>query len=216
MARTRLGRTLPETVGVHGAIEHSAPAITFDRVNVAYGRGKTATHALVDFNLRVAPGETVALLGPSGSGKSTALKARGICPPHVRFRQARHPRHHQSAPAQRGIGVVVQSYALFPHMRVSENVAFGLRAHRVPRSEIGTRVAEALDMVGMSAYGKRLPRELSGGQQQRIAIARALAIRPGVLLLDEPLAALDAQLRESMLGDWRDCAQHYLTQPCST
>lgn len=86
----------------------------------------------------------------------------------------------------------------------------------MPRSEIGTRVAEALDMVGMSAYGKRLPRELSGGQQQRIAIARALAIRPGVLLLDEPLAALDAQLRESMLGDWRDCAQHYLTQPCST
>ncbi|MBQ7806986.1 ABC transporter ATP-binding protein [Rhodococcus sp. (in: high G+C Gram-positive bacteria)] len=202
MARTRLGRTLPETVGVHGAIEHSAPAITFDRVNVAYGRGKTATHALVDFNLRVAPGETVALLGPSGSGKSTALKAlAGFVRPTSGSVKLGTRDITNLPPAQRGIGVVVQSYALFPHMRVSENVAFGLRAHRVPRSEIGTRVAEALDMVGMSAYGKRLPRALSGGQQQRIAIARALAIRPGVLLLDEPLAALDAQLRESMLGE---------------
>lgn len=202
MARTRLGRTLPETVGVHGAIEHSAPAITFDRVNVAYGRGKTATHALVDFNLRVAPGETVALLGPSGSGKSTALKAlAGFVRPTSGSVKLGTQDITNLPPAQRGIGVVVQSYALFPHMRVSENVAFGLRAHRVPRSEIGPRVAEVLDMVGMSAYGKRLPRELSGGQQQRIAIARALAIRPGVLLLDEPLAALDAQLRESMLGE---------------
>ena len=97
--------------------------------------------------------------------------------------------------------MVLQSYALFPHMRVAENVAFGLKAQRVPRGEIGPRVAEALDMVGMSAYGKRLPRELSGGQQQRVAIARALAIRPKVLLLDEPLAALDAQLRQSMLAE---------------
>jgi 2-aminoethylphosphonate transport system ATP-binding protein len=86
-------------------------------------------------------------------------------------------------------------------MRVADNVAFGLKSHRVPRAEIGPRVSEALDMVGMSAYGKRLPRELSGGQQQRVAIARALAIRPNVLLLDEPLAALDAQLRHSTLAE---------------
>ncbi|MEJ8669480.1 ABC transporter ATP-binding protein [Streptomyces sp. MS1.AVA.1] len=106
--------------------------------------------------------------------------------------------------------MVVQQYALFPHMRVEENVAFGLkaqRAHRaqkapkVAKAEIRTRVAEALEMTGMAAYARRYPRELSGGQQQRVAIARALAIRPGVLLLDEPLSALDARLRSGMLAE---------------
>ena len=178
----------------------AAPAITFDRVGVAYGRGKKATRALIDFNLRVAAGETVALLGPSGSGKSTALNAlAGFVRPTTGAVRLAGRDVTDLPPAKRGIGVVLQSYALFPHMRVADNVAFGLKAARVPRREIATRVGEALDMVGMSAYGKRLPRELSGGQQQRIAIARALAIRPGVLLLDEPLAALDAQLRQSML-----------------
>ncbi|MEN0140445.1 MAG: ABC transporter ATP-binding protein [Rhodococcus sp. (in: high G+C Gram-positive bacteria)] len=197
------GRTHPpHTAAVRGATEYSAPAITFDRVTVTYGRGRGVTHALVDFNLRVARGETVALLGPSGSGKSTALKAlAGFVRPTSGSVRLGSRDVTGLPPAKRGIGVVVQSYALFPHMRVSDNVAFGLRARRVPRAEIGARVTEALEMVGMAAYGKRLPRELSGGQQQRIAIARALAIRPAVLLLDEPLAALDAQLRESMLGE---------------
>ncbi|MFD4292755.1 ABC transporter ATP-binding protein [Rhodococcus sp. NPDC058505] len=185
--------------GTRGATH---PAITFDRVNVAYGRGRGATRALIDFNLRVAPGETVALLGPSGSGKSTALKAlAGFNRPVSGTVRLGDVDVTDLPPARRGIGVVVQSYALFPHMRVAENVAFGLRSQRVPRSEIGGRVADALEMVGMSAYGKRFPRELSGGQQQRVAIARALAIRPKVLLLDEPLAALDAQLRQSMLTE---------------
>jgi 2-aminoethylphosphonate transport system ATP-binding protein len=180
----------------------AAPAITFDRVGVAYGRAKKATHALIDFNLKVAAGETVALLGPSGSGKSTALNAlAGFVRPTSGIVRLDGRNVTDLPPAKRGIGVVLQSYALFPHMRVAENVAFGLKSHRVPRSQIGPRVAEALDMVGMSAYGKRLPRELSGGQQQRVAIARALAIRPKVLLLDEPLAALDAQLRQSMLAE---------------
>lgn len=182
--------------------EGSAPAITFDRVGVTYGRGKRTTDALVDFNLRVAPGETVALLGPSGSGKSTALNAlAGFVRPTSGSVRLAGRDVTNLPPAKRGIGVVLQSYALFPHMRVSENVAFGLKSRRVPRAELNTRVTEALDMVGMSDYGKRLPRELSGGQQQRVAIARALAIRPGVLLLDEPLAALDAQLRQSMLAE---------------
>jgi 2-aminoethylphosphonate transport system ATP-binding protein len=185
-----------------GAPEESTPAITFDRVGVVYGRGKKASSALIDFNLRVAAGETVALLGPSGSGKSTALNAlAGFVRPTTGAVRLAGRDVTDLPPAKRGIGVVLQSYALFPHMRVADNVAFGLKSQRVPRGEIAGRVAEALDMVGMSAYGKRLPRELSGGQQQRIAIARALAIRPRVLLLDEPLAALDAQLRQSMLAE---------------
>ncbi|WP_084509292.1 ABC transporter ATP-binding protein [Nocardia pseudovaccinii] len=181
------------------------PAIVFDRVGVSYGRGRKTTVALTDFNLRVAAGETVALLGPSGSGKSTALEALAgfVRPTSGAVRLAGRDVTDLS-PAKRGIGVVVQSYALFPHMRVHDNVAFGLKAHRVPRKEIDGRVAEALAMVGMAAYAKRLPRELSGGQQQRVAIARALAIRPKVLLLDEPLAALDAQLRQSMLGELQE------------
>jgi 2-aminoethylphosphonate transport system ATP-binding protein len=182
--------------------EPDPPAITFDRVGVAYGRGKKATDALVDFNLRVAAGETVALLGPSGSGKSTALNAlAGFVRPTTGAVRLADRDVTDLPPAKRGVGVVLQSYALFPHMRVADNVAFGLKSQRVPRGAIASRVAEALDMVGMSAYAKRLPRELSGGQQQRIAIARALAIRPKVLLLDEPLAALDAQLRHSMLAE---------------
>jgi 2-aminoethylphosphonate transport system ATP-binding protein len=182
--------------------ETETPAITFDRVGVAYGRGKKTTHALVDFHLRVAPGETVALLGPSGSGKSTALNAlAGFVRPTSGTVRLAGRDVTDLPPAKRGIGVVLQSYALFPHMRVADNVAFGLKAQRVPRSETAARVAEALDMVGMADFGRRLPRELSGGQQQRIAIARALAIRPKVLLLDEPLAALDAQLRQSMLAE---------------
>ncbi|WP_194824203.1 ABC transporter ATP-binding protein [Nocardia sp. XZ_19_231] len=178
------------------------PAIVFDRVGVSYGRGRKAAVALADFTLRVAVGETVALLGPSGSGKSTALKALAgfVRPTSGAVRLAGRDVTDLS-PAKRGIGVVVQSYALFPHMNVHSNVAFGLKSHRVPRAEIATRVAEALDMVGMAGYAQRLPRELSGGQQQRVAIARALAIKPSVLLLDEPLAALDAQLRHSMLGE---------------
>ena len=186
----------------HDRVEAEVPAITFDRVGVAYGRGRKSTDALIDFDLRVATGETVALLGPSGSGKSTALNAlAGFVRPTSGSVRLSGRDVTNLPPAKRGIGVVLQSYALFPHMRVSDNVAFGLRAQRVPRTEVAARVEEALDMVGMAAYGRRLPHELSGGQQQRIAIARALAIRPKVLLLDEPLAALDAQLRQSMLAE---------------
>ncbi|QFZ76151.1 ATP-binding cassette domain-containing protein [Streptomyces fagopyri] len=172
--------------------------IRFDRVSVAYD-GTTVLDAL---DLTVEPGEVMALLGPSGSGKTTALRAvAGFVRPasgrvFIGDRDVT-----DLPPHRRGIGMVVQQYALFPHLRVEDNVAFGLKARKVARSEIRGRVAEALEMTGMASYARRHPRELSGGQQQRVAIARALAIRPGVLLLDEPLSALDAQLRSGMLAE---------------
>ncbi|GAB0119927.1 ABC transporter ATP-binding protein [Acidisoma sp. 7E03] len=172
--------------------------IQFEDVSVAYG-GLTV---LSDLNLTVQPGEIVALIGPSGSGKTTALRAvAGFVRPS-RGRILIGDRDVTDLPPYaRRIGMVVQNYALFPHMRVEENVAFGLRAQGADRRTIGPRVAECLDLVGMGRYAKRLPRELSGGQQQRVAIARALAVRPQVLLLDEPLSALDTQIRRSMVEE---------------
>ncbi|MFF4159615.1 ABC transporter ATP-binding protein [Streptomyces sp. NPDC001678] len=172
--------------------------ITFENVSVAYG-GNTVLDSL---DLTVEPGEVMALLGPSGSGKTTALRAvAGFVQP-ASGRVLIGDRDVTALPPhRRGVGMVVQQYALFPHMRADANVAFGLKARKAPRAGIAARVAEALEMTGMTAYAKRYPRELSGGQQQRVAIARALAVRPGVLLLDEPLSALDAQLRSGMLAE---------------
>ncbi|WP_210591049.1 ABC transporter ATP-binding protein [Streptomyces sp. GESEQ-35] len=172
--------------------------IRFDRVTVAYD-GNVVLDAL---DLTVEPGEVMALLGPSGSGKTTALRAvAGFVRP-VSGRVYLGERDVTDLPPhRRGIGMVVQQYALFPHMRVEDNVAFGLKARKAAKGETRGRVAEALEMTGMAAYARRYPRELSGGQQQRVAIARALAIRPGVLLLDEPLSALDARLRSGMLAE---------------
>ncbi|MFE6975646.1 ABC transporter ATP-binding protein [Streptomyces sp. NPDC057682] len=172
--------------------------IRFDRVTVAYG----GTVALDGLDLTVEPGEVMALLGPSGSGKTTALRAvAGFVRPSAGRVFLGDRDVTALPPHKRGIGMVVQQYALFPHLRVQENVAFGLKARKTPRAEIPGRVAEALALVGMGDYARRYPRELSGGQQQRVAIARALAVRPGVLLLDEPLSALDAQLRSGMLAE---------------
>ncbi|MFJ7298397.1 ABC transporter ATP-binding protein [Streptomyces sp. NPDC099088] len=172
--------------------------IRFDRVSVAYD----GTTVLDSLDLTVEPGEVMALLGPSGSGKTTALRAvAGFVRPAAGRVFIGDRDVTDLPPYRRGIGMVVQQYALFPHMRVEDNVAFGLKAQRAPKGEIRGRVAEALEMTGMAAYARRHPRELSGGQQQRVAIARALAIRPGVLLLDEPLSALDARLRSGMLTE---------------
>jgi 2-aminoethylphosphonate transport system ATP-binding protein len=202
MTEAALNNAAHVTAGQFPTGTAATPAITFDGVSVTYGSGKKTAQALIDFRLTVAAGETIALLGPSGCGKSTALNAlAGFTRPTAGRVLLGGRDVTDLPPARRGIGVVLQSYALFPHMRVADNVAFGLKAHKVPRAEIGPRVDEALDMVGMAQFGRRLPRELSGGQQQRVAIARALAIRPKVLLLDEPLAALDARLRQSMLTE---------------
>jgi 2-aminoethylphosphonate transport system ATP-binding protein len=175
-----------------------AHGIRFDDVSVAYGEQVV----LESLTLAVKPGEIVALIGPSGSGKTTALRAvAGFVRP-ARGRIFIGTRDVTDlAPHARNIGMVVQNYALFPHMRAEENVAFGLRARGAAADLIRERVPECLRMVGMAQYARRYPRELSGGQQQRVAIARALAIRPQVLLLDEPLSALDAQIRRSMLDE---------------
>jgi 2-aminoethylphosphonate transport system ATP-binding protein len=190
-------------------------AIRFDQICVDYG----STRALTDFSLEVATGETVALLGPSGSGKSTALKALAGFERPTSGRLFVGGRDVTDLPPhQRGLGIVVQQYALFPHMRVFDNVAFGLRARHDRKPDVARRVGEALEMVGMESFARRYPAELSGGQQQRVAIARALAIAPDVLLLDEPLSALDAKLRQDMIGelqglrrDLPDVAMLYVT-----
>jgi 2-aminoethylphosphonate transport system ATP-binding protein len=172
--------------------------ISFDAVTVAY-RGAVV---LDGFSLEVRQGEILALIGPSGSGKTTALRAvAGFVRPvkgRVRIGGADCT---DLPPYARGIGMVVQNYALFPHMRVAGNVAFGLRARKAARDLIEKRVDECLRLVGMADFKSRYPRELSGGQQQRVAIERALAVKPRVLLLDEPLSALDAQIRRAMVEE---------------
>ena len=172
--------------------------IGFAGVTVAYG----GAVALADLTLEVRRGEILALIGPSGSGKTTALRALAGFARPASGRVAIGGRDVTDLPpAARGIGMVVQSYALFPHMRVAENVAFGLAARGATKAEQRARAGECLRMVGMEGFAGRLPRQLSGGQQQRVAIARALAIRPEVLLLDEPFSALDAQIRRAMVEE---------------
>ncbi|MGW2959859.1 ABC transporter ATP-binding protein [Streptomyces sp. NPDC001220] len=167
-----------------------------------------ATVALDGLDLTVRPGEFLALLGPSGCGKTTALRM---------LAGFEHPdsgavlvdgEDVTSVPAhRRDAGMVFQSYSLFPHLNAVDNVAFGLRMRKVRTSERRTRAAELLDLVGLGDKGERFPHQLSGGQQQRIALARALALRPRVLLLDEPLSALDAKVRLTLREEIRRLQQ---------
>jgi putative spermidine/putrescine transport system ATP-binding protein len=155
--------------------------------------------ALAGFDLAVEEGELVSLLGPSGCGKTTTLRCvAGFEQPsagRIRFDGADVVR---LPPEKRDIGMVFQNYALFPHMTVAENLAFGLEMRNVARPQIARRTEEVLKLVQLAEMGQRYPRQLSGGQQQRVALARALVIEPRLLLLDEPLANLDAKLREEM------------------
>ncbi|MGF1609721.1 MAG: ABC transporter ATP-binding protein [Kiloniellales bacterium] len=155
--------------------------------------------AVSEVSLRVEQGEFATILGPSGSGKTTMLSLiAGIMTPTAgRIRIGTRDVTHTPA-AQRKVGLVFQSYALFPHMSVFDNVAFPLSIRGIARSEIGRRVEQALQFVQLGGYGARRPSQLSGGQQQRVALARAIVFEPDILLLDEPLAALDRKLREEV------------------
>ena len=155
--------------------------------------------AVDDVTLHVQAGEFLSLLGPSGCGKTTTLRMIGGFEfPDDGSIQISGRNVENLPPHKRPVNTVFQAYALFPHMKVADNVAYGLRRSGVPKSDMADRVSRALDMVRMTAFANRKPAQLSGGQQQRIALARALVNRPAVLLLDEPMSALDRKLREEM------------------
>jgi spermidine/putrescine ABC transporter ATP-binding subunit len=177
------------------------PYLSIDQATKQYGAIKALDEVCLDIDV----GEFVTLLGPSGCGKSTTLRAVAGLLDIDRGTIAIDGRDFTKVPIhRRDIGVVFQNNALFPHMTVAQNIAFGLRMRNVARAEQERRTSEALTLVHLPDFGARYPHQLSGGQQQRVAIARALVINPRVLLLDEPFAALDRKLREEMQMELRD------------
>lgn len=175
-------------------------AITFDRLEKRFGE----VVAVSELSLEIAPGELLTLLGPSGSGKTTTLMMlAGFESPTTGEILVDGRPIADVPPHRRSIGMVFQSYALFPHLTVGDNIAFPLKQRRVPKDETLRRVHEALELVGLPGYESRYPGHLSGGQQQRVALARALVFNPRVLLMDEPLGALDKQLRERLQEEIR-------------
>ena len=157
------------------------------------------TSVLRGISLKVEKGEFITFLGSSGCGKTTTLRIiAGLETPDTGEVFINGVCVNQLAPERRSVNTVFQNYALFPHMNVMENIAYGLKIKRMGKKEIQNKVTEALELIQLSGYGKRMPSELSGGQKQRVAIARAIVNNPQVLLLDEPLGALDLQLRRQM------------------
>jgi putative spermidine/putrescine transport system ATP-binding protein/spermidine/putrescine transport system ATP-binding protein len=179
------------------------PPSTAVRLNALTRR--YGAHVAVDtLSLAIEPGSMLALLGPSGCGKTTCLRMiAGLVQPTSGEIFIDEKRVTSVPVHRRNIGMLFQNYALFPHMTVAENVAFGLEARRIPRAQTATRVAGALQLVQLSGFEDRFPAQLSGGQQQRVALARCLVVEPSLLLLDEPLGALDKSLRESMQVELR-------------
>jgi len=169
--------------------------VQFAGISKSFG----AVRALNPIDLKIPSGEFLTLLGPSGSGKTTLLN---ICAGYLEPSAGRLVVGGRDVtalpPRLRNMGMVFQNYALFPHMSVAENVAYGLMVRKLPKDEIARRVSEVLQMTRLEAYGERAIRELSGGQQQRVALARAMVIQPDILLMDEPLGALDRQLRKEV------------------
>jgi iron(III) transport system ATP-binding protein len=186
------------------ALAGRAATVAFEGVSKAFG----PVVAVRDVSFAVKAGELVTLLGPSGCGKTTTLRLiAGLELPSA-GRILIGGRDVTGLPAtDRDVSMVFQSYALFPHMTVQENVAYGLTMSGLPRAEVRSRAEEGLALVGLAGYGARLPSELSGGQQQRVAVARAVVLEPEVLLFDEPLSNLDAKLRRRVREEIRDLQQ---------
>ena len=188
--------TARSAAGHAAGADADAAYVRFDNVQKSYDG---VTLVVKSLNLDIAKGEFLTMLGPSGSGKTTCLMMLAGFEPatHGEIFLATRPIN-KVPPHKRGIGMVFQNYALFPHMTVEENLAFPLEVRRMSRDEARQRVAKALEMVELPGFGGRRPAQLSGGQQQRVAVARALVFEPALVLMDEPLGALDKQLREQM------------------
>lgn len=179
-------------------------AVDIDKVEKVYGAGTAAYRALHPITLQIKENEFFTLLGPSGCGKTTLLRMiAGFEAPSAGTIRLRGQDIQDTPAHKRRVNTVFQSYALFPHLTLAQNVAFGLENLKVERSKVKTRVAEMLKMVHMDSFADRKPDQLSGGQRQRVALARALAPEPNVLLLDEPLSALDLKLRQAMRDELR-------------
>jgi iron(III) transport system ATP-binding protein len=186
--------------------------VSFEHIGKSYGD----VRVIKDFDLKIKDGDFVSFLGPSGCGKTTCLRMVAGLETNSEGRLligdmvVNDPaKKINVAPEKRHVGMVFQSYAVWPHMNVFENVAYPLRVAKVPNSEVNDRVAAILKVVELSGLEKRMPNMLSGGQQQRVALARGLVAQPKVLLLDEPLSNLDAKLREKMRGDIRQIQQQF-------
>ncbi|MDK8639075.1 ABC transporter ATP-binding protein [Niallia taxi] len=177
---------------------------TLQDISVAYNKKEI----LKDFNLEIEKGQLVSLLGPSGCGKTTTLRLIAGFLQSTNGKFLFKDKDYTKVPVnKRNFGFVFQNYALFPHLTVADNIAFGLRLRKVSKAEIEKRVENMLEIVNLEGYGKRFPGELSGGQRQRVAIARALVIEPDILLFDEPLSNLDANLRVNMRVEIRRIQQ---------
>ena len=185
----------------HDSTANSAVSVKFRDINLSFGK----THVLKGINLHIEPGELFAFLGPSGCGKTTLLRLlAGFESAQTGQVLIGDKEVSYLPPWQRNLGMVFQSYALWPHMTIRKNVAFGLEERNVPRNEINDRTDETLELVGLLELAERRPSQLSGGQQQRVALARTIVIEPQVLLLDEPLSNLDAKLRIQMRHELLD------------